>query len=304
MSKKQKAENRLTEMKDLDYSQIVFSSPNEEKTKNGVANKRVYINYMYPDGSCGDLLIPTERLFSYGIQEDKDMNNKTKITGYSMPLCLWNQHGPLQEQRDWTDSLTDLIEFFKDHIVKNVKELGLGSKIKSKDNLLSFDKIMYWKMLRDPKTNQITDQRDPDRGPTLYPKLIVKKINNKEQPDNEFNVVVKSFFFDKDNVSINFKDLIGKFCYTTAVIKIESIFIGSSVSLQIKLYQANVEVAETTMKPVVMARPKTSSSVSVSKAVNPLDEGDDIPIDDVPLQVEPPKEAKKYKKPTGTKPKA
>jgi hypothetical protein len=52
----------------------------------------------------------------------------------------------------------------------------------------------------------------------------------------------------------------GKYCYTNAAVKIESIFIGSRISLQVKLYEAVVEPSASGMKRL-LARPKANSKV-------------------------------------------
>ena len=51
----------------------------------------------------------------------------------------------------------------------------------------------------------------------------------------------------------------GKYCFTTAAIKIESIFIGSKISLQVKLYEAVIEPQSSGMKRL-LARPKAHNS--------------------------------------------
>ena len=89
----------------------------------------------------------------------------------------------------------------------------------------------------------------PGSGPTLYTKLIFSKKNDK----------FLSQFFDINDEPLNALDLMGKYCYTNAAIKIESIFIGSRISLQVKLYEAVVEPTATGMRRL-LARPKTHQS--------------------------------------------
>ena len=46
----------------------------------------------------------------------------------------------------------------------------------------------------------------------------------------------------------------GKYCYTKAAVKIESIFIGSKISLQVKLYEAVIEPTAAGMRRL-LSRP-------------------------------------------------
>ena len=52
----------------------------------------------------------------------------------------------------------------------------------------------------------------------------------------------------------------GKHCYVNGAVKIESIFIGSRISLQVKLYEAIVEPNTTTAKRLL--QPKVVKSKS------------------------------------------
>jgi hypothetical protein len=76
----------------------------------------------------------------------------------------------------------------------------------------------------------------------------------------------------------------GKHCYTNAAVKIESIFIGAKISLQVKLYEAVVEPSKMGMKRL-LARPKASSKVLAAKselktAGSVMDAGDEDVADD------------------------
>ena len=71
----------------------------------------------------------------------------------------------------------------------------------------------------------------------------------------------------------------GKYCFTKAAIKIESIFIGSKISLQVKLYEAVIEPTNSGMKRL-LARPKANSKVlemesSSSRPPLPMNGDDD-----------------------------
>ena len=102
-------------------------------------------------------------------------------------------------------------------------------------------------------------------GPTLYAKLISSKKHNK----------ILSMFFNMDGDSIDPLSLLGKYCYSKAAVKIESIFIGNKISLQVKLYEAEIELMDSGMKPL-MSRPKVTGMMlpSSSQTTSRFDTGD------------------------------
>ena len=61
-------------------------------------------------------------------------------------------------------------------------------------------------------------------------------------------------------------DLIGKFCYVKAAIKIESIFIGAKIALQVKVYEAEVRMIESGTKRLLprSALPQADTVVSIA----------------------------------------
>jgi hypothetical protein len=109
-------------------------------------------------------------------------------------------------------------------------------------------------------------------SPTLYAKLIVSKKNGQ-------NKIITEFFDGVSGNPIKPLDLIGKYCYTKAVIKIESIFLGSKISLQVKLYEAEVNLINSGVKKL-LRRPAVNTTVKVtsSNVTNPLNDDDDVQL--------------------------
>jgi hypothetical protein len=74
----------------------------------------------------------------------------------------------------------------------------------------------------------------------------------------------------------------GKHCYANGAVKIESIFVGSKISLQVKLYEAVVEPSKMGMKRL-LERPKARSMVLAAShndksAASALDDDEDSAI--------------------------
>ena len=232
----------------------------------------------------GELILPTERLFSFGVSENTSQETG-KVNGYTFPLCLWNRDGPLKAEKEWTNTFNAIVDRCITHLVDNREEIELYElqKVdltKSKGGL----NPLYWKKEKHTNSSGKTVLRTvPGTGPTLYTKLIFSKKQSK----------FLSQFFDENDEPINALDLMGKYCYTNAAVKIESIFIGTRVSLQVKLYEAVVEPTSGGMKRL-LGRPKASSKVkaytasAAAAAANPMaDEDDTDEFSDGSLDAEP-----------------
>jgi hypothetical protein len=240
---------------------IVFSEPISgtiPDSKPKIEFKRINITTRNEDGSTGELILPTSRLFSFGVSENTSQETG-KVNGYTFPLCLWNRDGPSDEEKEWTDLFDRVVDRCVDHLIENREEIEMfelsrADLTKSKGGL----NPLYWKKEKHTNDQGKTVMRVvPGSGPTLYTKLIFSKKNDK----------FLSQFFDINDEPLNALDLMGKYCYTNAAIKIESIFIGSRISLQVKLYEAVVEPTSTGMRRL-LARPKVHSSKVLEHNMN------------------------------------
>jgi hypothetical protein len=245
---------QITPIKGYDVNRIVFSEPISgaiPDSKPKIEFKRINISTQNEDGSRGELILPTSRLFSFGVSEN--MSQETgKVNGWTFPLCLWNRDGPSEEEKAWTDIFDKIVDKCIEHLIEikdeiDMFELTKSDLTKSKGGL----NPLYWKKEKHTNEQGKTVMRVvPGSGPTLYTKLIFSKKSDK----------FLSQFFDIHDEPINALDLMGKYCYTNAAIKIESIFIGSRISLQVKLYEAVVEPTSSGMRRL-LARPQAQSKV-------------------------------------------
>ena len=74
-------------------------------------------------------------------------------------------------------------------------------------------------------------------------------------------------------------DIVKQYCFTTVAIKIESIFLGSKISFQVKLYEADVELIGSGNKKRLLPRPEADTTVSISKSTK-LDDDDVVNMED------------------------
>ena len=244
-------------------TRLVFSDPipgSIPDSKPKIEFKRINISTRNEDGSIGELIIPTERLYSFGVSENTSQETG-KVTGYTFPLCLWGRDGPTNEEKAWTDTFDKIVECCIDHLVENREEIEMfdlsrADLTKGKGGI----NPLYWKKekVKDEKTGKIVLKTLTEKGPTLYAKLIYSKKHDK----------FLTQFFDLNDEILQARDLMGKHCYASGAVKIESIFIGAKISLQVKLYEAVVEPSQQGMKRLLAPRPKSRSKVLASLSEN------------------------------------
>ena len=213
-----------------DTSRVRFSKPILGSLQNQggptISFKRIMIGTVNEDGSKGELILETEEVFSFGVSENKDISTG-KLNGYVMPLCLHNRNGPTDAEDNWVTVFNNIVEKCKEHLIKSREEI---EQYELETNDLK-------------KLNPLYYKRDKGKiiegtGPTLYCKLIVSK-KQKNSILSIFGLVSDG---DDDITDINPLELLGKYCYVKAAVKIESIFIGNKISLQVKLYEAQVRL--------------------------------------------------------------
>ena len=165
-----------------------------------------------------------------------------KVNGYTLPLCLWNKNGPSDDEKEWTDNFNNIVDKCKEHVV-SVKD-DIGKFDLEMVDLKKFNPL-YWKR----EQGKIVE----GRGPTLYAKLFSSSKTN----------AISTIFTDANtSEDIDPLTLLKKYCYSTNAIKVESIFIGNKISLQIKLYEAVVRTLDGGMKKL-LSRPAPIEKVSM-----------------------------------------
>ena len=230
---------QLTQPAGYNVNNMIFSKPEVGNIPGSAMNfQRVRISTKNNDGTMGDLVIPTENIFSFGVQENTDMASGA-VNGYTMPLCLWNKDGPSDEEKAFSDKFDEIVEHIKEYIIDHRDDIEKYDL--EMTDLKKFNPL-YWKRER----GKIVE----GRGPTLYAKLLVSKKDG--------NRIMTSFYDADTNEEIEEPlDLLKKYCYVNAAIKIESIFIGTKVSLQVKLYEASVKMLSSGPKRLLARGPVT-----------------------------------------------
>lgn len=265
---------QLTSAIGFTRDRLVFPDPIPGEITLGDGKKitfyRIPICVKNPDGTIGELVFGDEgvKYFTFGIQENK--NDKGKVDGYSVPVCLWDiKNGPDKKRKDILAGFNEATEGCKAHLMKpKVKELIERYDLEMSD-LKKFNPVYY----KREKGKIITDQ-----PPRLYPKLITSKKNL--EPGQPPKVITN--FENPMGEEINATDYIGKYCTMETAIKYESIFIGSKITPQLKLYEAIVQPVQQKAKRLL--RPKVDQRVkllSKESSVLGRDDNDDDEEEDV-----------------------
>jgi hypothetical protein len=116
---------QLTLASGYDINNIIFSDVQHESIPKSVPQinyKRIMIRTKNSDGTIGDLILPTEKLFSFGVSENTNQETG-KVNGYVMPLCLHTRDGATKEEKEWSETFTNIVEKCKDHLLANKEEI-------------------------------------------------------------------------------------------------------------------------------------------------------------------------------------
>jgi hypothetical protein len=252
-NRKMSDNTQLTTASGYDTKRMIFSEAQQGSIPNSVPAinyRRISIQTRNEDGTTGDLIFPTSQLFSFGVSENTNPETG-KVNGYVMPLCLWNRDGASKDEKAWSDTFDKVIEKCKEHIVANREEIEQYDLAMT--DLKKFNPL-YWKKDK----GKVVE----GSGPTLYANLIVSKKQNK----------IVSMFYDNNGDEVDPLTLLGKYCYSTAAVKIESIFVGNKISMQVKLYECEVRLMDSGMKRMMKKRPEGHKRVLVSQSSKPLEE--------------------------------
>lgn len=213
---------------------MIFSKPETGNIPGSVPKlsfKRIKINTKNGDGTVGDLIFETPPdLFSFGLQENREMGTGN-INGYVLPICLWNKNGATEDEKCFISVLDKVIERCKEHLLANKDEI-------EKYNLEASDlknlNPLYWKK----EKGKIVE----GKGPVLYIKTLMSKKNEK---------ISTVFINEETNEEIDPFDVLNKYCFVRGAVKIESLFIGKTISLQIKLYEVVVRLIDSERKTLL-----------------------------------------------------
>lgn len=245
---------QLTDARDYDpkrrmiFRKMIESSLPGANGAPSVNYKRVPIGTRNVDGTTGDLVLQTLRLYSFGLSTNVSQTSG-KIDGYTLPLCLTNRNDPTPDELKWVDTFNKIVEHTKDHLVE--KREDYAQYTLERAELKKLNPIWY-----KTERGKIVD----GAAPVLYAKLMMNKKTN------SISTIFTNGTNDQD---VDPLTLVNKPCYVEAAVRIESIYIGAKISLQVKLQEVNVFLIDNTPRRL-LRRPV---------AVDQVEMDDDVPDD-------------------------
>jgi hypothetical protein len=235
-----KISNRNTELINLsefDMSNIFYDAPTEHEIQQGnktIKYYKVNIGATNKRGVGEFVFDIPEFCHSFGVEEFQ--NEQGKATNHSVSLSLIDMNNPTETQTNLVKDFSSFIEHVKEHILAIKKEIKKPTLEKS--DLKKFNP-MY----------QSVDEDGNPKGTAWYfsPKLMERKIYNKEDPSDMSLRVETKFFLDGqfdekgEPVEVSPLEFLGKKHFKfRGAIKIESVYVGSKISLQCKIYDGVV----------------------------------------------------------------
>lgn len=241
---------------------ITGTVPNYNSTIN---YHRINIGIINPDGTEGDLIFSLDRCYCFGVSETRATDTGV-LNGYSMAISMYDRDGATERQVRTVMFIEVLSELLIEHCLLDETKDALG-KYDLEAALLKKLNPLYYKTEKGKKIE--------GASPTFYPKLMWWKAgkdrNGKDKPAS-----MNTVFYSEDEVDAEGEQLkidplefIGVKAYTTAAIKIENIFLGSSNSLQAKVYEAEVKEIESGKKRLLKVSATRGPSVIIGGS-NPL----------------------------------
>ena len=126
--------NRTKNSYEFDESKIQFDAPrkNAPMPRQGVNSSygmnisRMFINYQYPNGSRGPLVLKTPEMYSYGIKkfDSNDVNDVNAVPSYSLSLVTYDSYpayssGPTPHEKAFIDAVDKITAVIKAHLEKS-----------------------------------------------------------------------------------------------------------------------------------------------------------------------------------------
>lgn len=230
----------LSQLSEIRKSDIILSPLQVNNIPNSKLTYKKVLLGLNKNGTTTDFIISTLESFCFGLSENTAQNSD-EITGYTIPLALWDRAGPTTEQRAWTDNFTRVIEYIKEILIEKKEEYELYSLEMS--DLKKFGNKLYWKRER----GQIVE----GTGPTLYAPLMISKKND--------TFTIRSEIYDNEGNQIDPFRLKGNYCKAKVALKLESIYFGNSISLQLKVLEAKVAFMERNSGSLLISEPVGNS---------------------------------------------
>lgn len=224
------------------------------------------------DGTEGELVLDTDRLFCFGVSEAKAPDTGI-LNGYSMAISMYDRDGATERQMRTVQFINVLTDVLKEHLLldetKNETEFY---ELEAAD-LKKFNPLY----LKKDKGKVVEGS-----APTFYPKLIhFKAGKDKNGKPRDAKMMTKFYLEDEvddngDSVEVNPLDYIGVRFHATTAVKFECIYMSAkTINIQTKATEAEIKAAETGPKRLLRVGSSAARQPSIGMGVssNPLMRG-------------------------------
>ena len=204
----------MSSIENINEEDTVFHKAKEHKLRNtSIKYKRIKIERKMPNGKFISLVVESPFLFSLGISERRNQETG-KLTGYSIPFCLWKKdEKPNQEEQDFFDLLSNIQDICRSHLAKEYGD----------NEASSLGEILYYKQIETTnEKGKIKKKKDKSRAPVLYVKLIYLDKTKK----------ILTIFRTKGEQNVKPLEYLDKYFNTKMAIIFESIYLAKNVISQ------------------------------------------------------------------------
>lgn len=203
---------KVTSLSEFSTEKVSFSDV-EKVSFNSNDFERININVEYSDGEVGSLILETDNCFSFGLQSDKEKFENG--SGYTLPIVMFRRSPsgelhPTEHQAKFMDTFNKIVE----KCISHLRSLG-------REFTENISKCMFLKESSSPMlyTKLRYGVRDDEILTPFY-----ELCSGEEDNDDEIDPM----------------KFLNKKCQVRAAVRFHSIYIGKTVSLQVKLVEVNV----------------------------------------------------------------
>ena len=190
-----------------------------------------------------DLIFELDRCKTFGVKENRDMTNNN-LTGYSASILMFDQNEPTERQKKTLEVFESIVAKCQDHLLlADIKKKVGKQNLKVREQL---DKLTPINFLKNKETEE------PDLNcPILNAKLLYAKPK-KDKNGNDVEGKIVTTFYAEDEVNedgepliVDPIEIINKRGWIRTAVRFESIFVGgTSIKLQVKIYEAEIKIEE------------------------------------------------------------
>lgn len=238
------ATTQLSDFNNFDVSKMFFDEPVPGTIPGStIPTARIHLGVRNKNKTDGDLVFALPKLSTYGIKESLDQNTKA-LTGYQAGLILHDINGQTEEHLAIVETFNKIVEKCKDHLIQKDVQRKCKKNGLERSDLKKITTLSYVK-------DKATEEPQPDK-PVLNVKLIYTKSktdkDGNEIPDKIYTKIYKDDVLGKDGKPISLfpKDYLNKGGMLRCAIKIESIFVGKDIKLQVKILEGAFKPNEKT----------------------------------------------------------